>query len=288
MPFVLENMTITDFTWEFAGTRFHGMQWRPGKFSSILIIIHGIGEHIGRYAHVAEFFANEGYLVTGIDHYGHGKSDGKRGASKTLQEIFDYINAFVQHTQHVYRMPVVLYGHSMGGGILTGYLLHRQPKVKAAIISAPALIVAREPNAFLRGALGIGAALFPQLRIKQGLDIQKISHDPAAITKFQNDPLRHDKASLRLLHLLVANGLWCLRHAHLLNVSALLLHGSADEFTSVKGSRMFAERAPANLLTYKEWTNLYHEMHNEPEKMQVMQFMAGWLSHLPVAAQPVT
>ncbi|WP_158618158.1 alpha/beta hydrolase [Chitinophaga lutea] len=281
-------MTVSDFNWEFAGTHFHGMQWRPEKFGSLFIIIHGIGEHVGRYTHVARFFAEEGYLVAGIDHYGHGKSDGKPGASKTLDEIFDYVDAFIGHMQHVYRMPVVLYGHSMGGGILTGFLLHRHPRVKAAIISAPALIVARNPNALLRGVLGIGAALFPHLRIAQGLDIHKISHDPAEIEKFTADPLRHDKASLRLLHLLVSNGRWCLEHAGRLQVPALLLHGDADEFTSVAGSRTFAERAPKQLLTYKEWKGFYHEMHNEPEKMQVLQFMAGWLSHLPGAAPPVT
>lgn len=281
---VLKYVMSIDFHWEFAGARFHGMQWRPEKFSSIFVIIHGIGEHIGRYAHVADFFSKEGYLVTGIDHYGHGKSDGKPGASKTLEEIFDYLHAFIQHIQHVYRMPVVLYGHSMGGGILTGYLLRRQPDVKAAIISAPALIVARKPNAFLRGVLGIGAALFPQWRLKQGLDIQKISHDPAEVEKFRQDPLRHDQASLRLLHLLVANGLWCLRHAHRLQVPALVMHGNADEFTSVEGSRRFVLSAPPNLVTYKEWSGFYHEMHNEPEKLQVLQYMAGWLSHLQGSA----
>jgi alpha-beta hydrolase superfamily lysophospholipase len=281
---VLICIMVSDFNWEFAGTHFHGMQWRPEKFSNIFIIIHGIGEHVGRYAHVAEFFIREGYLVTGIDHYGHGKSDGKPGAAKTLEEIFDYLHAFIEHMRNVYRMPVVLYGHSMGGGILTGYLLHRQPAVKAAVISAPALIVARKPNAFLRGVLGIGAALLPQLRVKQGLDIHKISHDAAEVEKFRQDPLRHDKASLRLMHMLVSNGRWCLRHSSRLQAPALLIHGNADEFTSVDGSRLFAKRAPAQLLTYKEWDGLYHEMHNEPEKLQVLQFVAGWLSHLQPAA----
>lgn len=270
----------TDFYWEFAGARFHGMQWQPERFNSIFIIIHGIGEHVGRYAHVAVFFAQQGYLVTGIDHYGHGKSDGKPGASKTLPEIFDYLAAFTEHVRHVFRMPVVLYGHSMGGGLLTGYLLHRQPAVKAAIVSAPALIVARNPNVFLRTFLRVAAGLFPQWRFKQGLDIRKISHDPAEVEKFKQDPLRHDQASLRLLHLLVSNGRWCLRHADRLKVPTLLIHGNADEFTSVEGSRLFARKAPKTWLTYKEWNGLYHEMHNEPQKLEVLQFMTGWLSRV--------
>ncbi|WP_343307610.1 lysophospholipase [Chitinophaga niabensis] len=270
---------VTDFSWQFSGTHFHGITWQPERFSHVMIMIHGIGEHVGRYGHVAEFFQQEGYLVTGIDHFGHGGSDGKRGAAKKLEEIFDYLQGFIQYVQEAYQVPVVLYGHSMGGGILTGLLLHRQPDVLAAIISGPAYIVGSKPNAFLRGVLKVGATLFPQVRVTPGLDIHQISHDQKEVEKFQQDPLRHDKASLRLMDILVSNGAWCLEHADRLTVPSLLIHGNADTFTSVEGSRLFAERAPKKLLTYKEWDGFYHELHNEPGKIEVLQFIAGWLSH---------
>lgn len=267
-----------DFSWEFNGHKFHGITWQPEHYKRVMVIIHGIGEHVERYAPLAAFFNAEGYLVTGIDHYGHGKSDGKRGDILKLEEIFDYLEAFLQQTWDRYPAPMVLYGHSMGGGLLTGLLLRRQPDVQAAIISAPALLVASKPNAFLRGILRAGASLLPRLRVKTPLDINKISHDKSEVEKFENDPLRHPYASLRLMNILVSNGQWCLSHADRLQTPSLLMHGNADEFTSVDGSRQFAAKAPDKLVTYKEWEGLYHEMHNEPQRQEVFQFMAGWLS----------
>ncbi|MBV8251750.1 MAG: lysophospholipase [Chitinophaga sp.] len=272
-------MTANDFYWSTRNTRFHGIQWVPTTFSYVMIIVHGIGEHVGRYDHVATYFAEKGYAVIGIDHYGHGGSDGQRGATRGMEFCFDYLADFLQHVQTTFRKPIVMYGHSMGGGILTGFLLRRQPDIEAAVISAPALIVARRPGALLRGILYLGAALFPDLRVSQGVDIHKISHDPAQVEKFKADPLRHDRMSLRLAADMVRNGRWCLRHAKELKVPALLIHGSADALTAVEGSRKFADSAPPSLITYKEWTGGYHELHNEPNNKDVLFFINKWLTH---------
>ncbi|NIG54202.1 alpha/beta hydrolase [Chitinophaga sp. Cy-1792] len=271
-------MTGNDFYWSSNNSRFHGIQWVPAEFTHVMIIVHGIGEHIGRYDHVASYFAERGYAVTGIDHYGHGLSDGARGASRGMRFTMAYLWDFLQHTKEQYGKPVVMYGHSMGGGALTGFLLRKQPHIAAAVISAPALIVARRPGAFLRTVLNIGARLLPNLRVSQGLDINKISHNRAAVEKFRDDPLRHDRMSLRLANDMVRNGLWCLHHADLLKVPSLLIHGNADELTAVEGSRLFAERAPAGMVTYKEWPGSYHEMHNEDNSSDVLLFVYQWLT----------
>ncbi|PSL46222.1 alpha-beta hydrolase superfamily lysophospholipase [Chitinophaga niastensis] len=269
---------MNEFYWSYQQTRFYGINWIPANFNRVMIIVHGIGEHTGRYDHVAEFFMQEGFAVIGIDHYGHGKSDGKRGASRGFEFMFDYLQAFLLHVKELYGKPVVMYGHSMGGGVLTGFLLRRNPALQAAVISAPALIVAMRPGAFFKGLLKTAAALLPDLRVKQGLDINKISHDKAAVEKFLHDPLRHDEMSLRLASDMIQNGAWCLLHAADLKVRSLLMHGGADEFTAVEGSRLFAQRAPAKLLTYREWDGMYHEIHNESNNRDVLVFMAGWLS----------
>lgn len=269
-----------EFYWSWQQTTFHGIRWVPEHFNRLLIIVHGIGEHVGRYEHVAEFFMQEGFAVMGIDHYGHGKSDGPRGASKGFPFMFDYLEAWLQELQSAYHQPVVMYGHSMGGGVLTGFLLHRQPDIQAAVISAPALIIGRRPGKLLRGALQLLSTVAPGFRMNQGLDINKISHDKSAVEKFKTDPLRHDRLSLRLANDMIQNGLWCLQHAGELRVQSLLIHGNADEFTAVEGSRLFAQRAPAGMVTYREWEGLYHEMHNEPEYREVLLFIAGWLSNM--------
>ncbi|MBS0029179.1 alpha/beta hydrolase [Chitinophaga sp. 22321] len=271
---------MNEFYWTFRDTRFHGINWIPDKSDRVMIIVHGIGEHIGRYDHVAAFFMKEGFMVIGVDHYGHGKSDGKKGASKGFPFMFDYLEAFLEKVKNDYGKPVVMYGHSMGGGVLTGFLLHRHPGLSATVISAPALIIGTRPGSFLKGTLKVLSAIAPNLRIKQGFDIHKISHDKAAVEKFRKDPLRHEKISLWLANDMIQNGAWCLLHAASLKVKTLLIHGSADEFTAVEGSRLFAERAPAALLTYREWEGMYHEMHNEPDSRDVLLFMAGWLSNV--------
>ncbi|NSL87552.1 alpha/beta hydrolase [Chitinophaga sp. Mgbs1] len=271
---------MNEFYWSACNARFHGVSWIPDNFSRVMIIIHGIGEDISRYDQVAAFFQAQGFAVTGIDHYGHGKSDGKRGLTPGFEYMFDYLSDFLTHVQELYKKPVVMYGHSMGGGVLTGLLLRRKPPIQAAVISAPALIVAKRPGAFLRGVLRVLSAVAPNVRINQGLDINKISHDPEEVEKFRYHPLRHDKMSFRLVNDMIRNGLWCLEHASDLQTRSLLIHGDEDAFTSVDGSRLFAQKAPASLLTYKEWPGDYHEMHNETNRKEILSYVAGWLSGL--------
>lgn len=269
---------MEEFYWSFQQTKFHGIKWIPEKYDKVMVIVHGIGEHLARYEHVADFFMKRGFAVTGIDHYGHGKTDGLRGASKGFEFMFDYLQEFLQDIKIQFHKPVVMYGHSMGGGVLTGFLLKRQPELLAAVISAPALIIGTHPGPLLKGILRIVTAVVPNLRIPQGLDINKISHDRTAVEKFKNDPLRHEKLSFRLANDMIRNGEWCLNHATKLTIRTLLIHGNADEFTAVEGSRQFAAAAQASLLTFKEWDNLYHEIHNEPESGEVLNYIADWLN----------
>lgn len=266
------------FDWEYKNIRFAGTAWIPDRFHKVLVIVHGIGEHIGRYAHVADFFNQKGCAVIGIDHYGHGRSEGKRGASLGFEFYFDYLEAFLQYVEEQYKVPIDLYGHSMGGGIVTGFVLKRQPAIHAAIISSPALIVAKKLPSFLLSLLKGINAIVPNLQIKQGLDVNKISHDKDVVTAFNKDPLNHDRMSIRLAYEMIMNGLWCIDHAKQLKIPALLIHGNDDQFTSVEGSRKFVRNAPSNLLTYKEWDGGYHEMHNEPEKLIVLGYISDWLS----------
>ena len=271
---------MKEFYWSYEQKKFRGINWIPERFDKVMIIVHGIGEHIERYDHVAAFFMKQGFAITGIDHYGHGKSDGPRGASKGFEFMFDYLQEFLLHVKKEFNKQVIMFGHSMGGGVLTGFLLKRQPELMAAVISAPALIIGTRPGPALKGILKVITSIAPNIRIPQGLDINKISHDKTVVEKFRKDPLRHGKLSFKLANDMIQNGSWCLKHAKDLHVKTLLIHGNADEFTAVEGSRQFAESAPSQLITFKEWDNLYHEMHNEPEGKEVLSYIANWLKQL--------
>jgi len=267
---------MKEFNWSYLGTRFSGRSWLPANFKAIVILIHGIGEHTGRYAHVAAHFNHEGFGIIGIDHYGHGKSEGKRGASQGYEYAFDYLDSFLEHVQWLHDKPVLLYGHSMGGGMAMGYILKRKPRIKGAIISSPAFIVSRDPGPFLRGLLHVLYKLAPGLRIPQGLDLNKISRNKSVAKAFLKDGLNHGLMSIQLAYEMIENGKWCLAHAHELATPVLLIHGDADEFTSVKGSRYFAGHAPAEYLSYREWKGGYHELHNDPEQEEVLDALTSW------------
>lgn len=266
------------FQWFYKGIRFAGFSWEPENVDQVVVMVHGIGEHMGRYDYLARHFVKNNYLVIGIDHYGHGNSEGKRGTTKGYDFYFDYLDAFIRYVKEEWGKPVVLYGHSMGGGITAGYLLKRQPQLSAAVLSAPALMLTRAPSQLLTKTVGVLSKVAPDFLIDQGLDINKISRSPEIVASFKNDPLRFDKLSLRLAYEMVENGRWCIDHADLLQTRTLLMHGDADEFTSIKGSDQFAANAPAQFLSYKKWPGAFHELHNEPERDEILGFVKGWLS----------
>lgn len=268
------------FTWKYHELKFAGIEWKVADPNKVIVLVHGIGEHINRYDSLAKYFNQYGYLVIGIDHYGHGASDGQKGASKGFSFYFEYLQAFLNYVRQQYNKPIILYGHSMGGGIVTGFILKNIIPIDAAIITSPALLTYRRVPRYLLTILSVLNKLIPNIRIKQGLNLQKISHDKQVIEAFKKDPLNHDKMSIRLAYSMVINGLWCIEHAMQLKIPTLLIHGDADEFTSVEGSRLFASKAPAGLLTYKEWSGGFHELHNEPNKMEVLGFILSWLNKL--------
>lgn len=270
---------MEEFKWAYDDVSFSGKTWEPKNFDRVVIIVHGIGEHVGRYAGIANYLNAVGYLVTGIDHYGHGLSDGPRGANKGFEFAFDYLAAFLNHVIAQYNKPVILYGHSMGGGMVTGFVLKRQPLIKGVIISSPALIVPGV-SLFLKVILKALNATVPNFRIRQGLDINRLTHSGNVIEAFKNDKLKHDRISIRLAFEMISNGSWCIENAGLLKIPALLIHGSDDAYTSPEGSRLFALNAPGHLIVYKEWTGGYHELHNEPEQDKVLKFILDWLTAL--------
>jgi acylglycerol lipase len=270
---------MEEFKWTYDSVNFSGKTWEPKVFDYVIVIIHGIGEHIGRYVHVADYLNADGYAATGIDLYGHGLSDGPRGTSKGIEFTFDYLSAFLNYVLFTYQKPVILYGHSMGGGLVAGLVLKRQPSVKGVIISSPALLI---PGVTLFSKLifkGLNA-LVPNLRISLALGINKPTHSKNVIAVFKNDKLTHSRMSIRLAYEMILNGEWCLENAGYLRIPALVIHGSKDALTSPAGSRLFAKKAPQQLIFFEEWTGGLHELHNEPEKDEILSIILDWLQVL--------
>jgi len=267
-------------TWNFQsedGITFFAREWKPDSAKAVIALVHGHGEHIGRYEHVAEAMNAAGYAMTGFDLRGHGRSTGKRGHAPSYDALLDDVMRFLRQTAARFPdMPIFLYGHSLGGNLVINTALRRKPAVKGVIATGPWLRLAFEPPAAKISLAKTMQSILPGLLQSSGLETAALSHDEAVVRAYENDPLVHDKISARLFVVMYDAGLWALEHASELTLPMLLMHGSADRLTSADASREFAERA-GEKVTLKIWDGAYHEIHNEPEKEDVFRTMIAWM-----------
>ncbi len=260
------------------GIKFYEFGWEPdAKPKAVVGLVHGHGEHVGRYAHVGEAFAKAGYALVGFDARGHGKTSGPRGHTPSYDALMDDIADFLAQMQTRYPgLPRFLYGHSMGGNEVINFALRRKADLVGVISTGPWLKLAFEPPA-MQVALGrMMNNVAPGFTQKSGLDTAALSHDPNVVNAYNSDPLVHNKISARLFVAVYESGLWALDHAAEFPLPLLLMHGAADKITSAAASRQFAERGGKNV-TWRAWDGLYHEIHNEPEKAEVIKVMIDWM-----------
>ena len=231
-------MIQSEFSWQSQdGLQFFGQEWRPeGGARAVVALIHGLGEHSGRYQHVADYFTQHGLGVVALDHRGHGRTGGKRGHG-SYDAILDDIQHLIQEAEKRYPgLPVILYGHSLGGALVLYYALKRRPQVKGVISTAPGLIPANASGGQIALAK-IMSAIAPGFQIDNGLDVSGLSHDPETARAYTADPLVHPKISARLGLDLMQNGQWVIEHAAEFPLPLLLLQGSADRLVNPAGAR---------------------------------------------------
>ena len=273
-------MIQSEFSWQSQdGLQFFGQEWRPeGGARAVVALIHGLGEHSGRYQHVADYFTQHGLGVVALDHRGHGRTGGKRGHG-SYDAILDDIQHLIQEAEKRYPgLPVILYGHSLGGALVLYYALKRKPQLKGVIATAPGLIPARASGG-QKALAKIMSTIAPGFQINNGLDVTGLSHDPETARAYTADPLVHPKISARLGLDLMQNGQWVIEHAAEFPLPLLLLQGSADRLVNPAGARQFAAGL-AGKVTYKVYDGWYHELHNEVEKETVLADMVAWIDQI--------
>lgn len=272
-------MSSTPFSWQNAkGIKIYAQEWRPsGEPRGVVALVHGLGEHSGRYQHVAEALNAAGYGMIGFDLPGHGQTEGVRGHA-AYDEILDDIDCLLAEAGERYPgKRCFLYGHSLGGALVLYYTLKRKPNLNGVIASAPGLEVGAPVAAPKLLLAKVMAKLAPTFTMENGLDVNNLSHDPALVQAYKDDPLVHPRISARLGVDLLTRGSWIMSHAAEFPVPLLLIQGSGDRLVSPQANAAFARLVPADKITYKLWEGFYHESHNEPEKAQVLQVMIGWL-----------
>ena len=256
--------------------------WLPDdEPKAIIVIVHGMGEHGGRYRHVVNRLVPQGYAIYAADHRGHGRSSGKRMFINSWSDYLDDLGLFIKLVKERWAgRPFFLYGHSMGGNVTINYVLRHPDGYNAVIASAPAVGKLDVPPilALLSRML---SRLAPALQVKTDLDAQDISRDPAEAEAYFPDPLVQGFATPRFGVEITSSAEWAMAHAADFEPPLLMIHGDSDNIVNVLGSRNFfakVQQPDKKLIIYEGGV---HESHNDIHRDQVLDDIEQWLeTHL--------
>ncbi len=257
--------------------------WLPeGEVKAVLMVVHGLAEHSGRYMNVVDHFVPLGYAVYGLDHLGHGKSEGTRVFVERFSDLTDNVKTYFDMLQKWQPgKPIFILGHSMGGLISSAYLLDHQDELKGAIISAPAVKI---PDTISATTITLGRVL-SKIMPKAGLlalDANGVSRDPEVVKAYVNDPLVYTgKTTARLAAEMLGAMQRVTAEAGKIHLPLITIQGSADKLVDPGAAQMLYNKASSKDKTIKMYEGLYHEVLNEPERGIVLADVEAWLqAHL--------
>lgn len=268
-PFVAsdgENIAVQDWS-NYQGDRLRG----------VVLLVHGLGEHAGRYEALASCLNAWGFMVRGYDQYGHGESGGPRGGlpseTRLLEDLADIVDSTRARIQA--KTPLIVLGHSLGGLVAARFVSLALRPVDGLVLSSPAL----DPglNAVQKLLLAVLPRIAPNLRVGNGLDASLISHDPAVVAAYLADPLVHDRISGRLARFIADAGPETVALAPKWEVPTLLLYAGADKLVNSAGSQVFVAKAPPAVVSARCFEGLYHEIFNELQPAPVFAELRQWL-----------
>lgn len=274
-------MIHQEYQFTSSGTNLYCQHWLPhNKLKAKVVVIHGGGDHSGRFQHITDYFIPRGYGVFIFDLRGHGRSPGKRGHIESWSVFRKDVGNFIGFIQENHPAhPLILFGHSMGAAIVLDYCLHSTTSIDGVIATSPAI-----------GKLGIPAILFPLARflnkflpslvLPNGLNISHLSRDKDFVRKTKKDPLYHTKSTPRLGMELMKTIESIQDHAPAFKLPLLVVHGTGDRIASIEGSRFFVQSVKSNKVTYQEFCDGYHELFNDLDKIRVLEVLVDWMDQL--------
>lgn len=260
-------------------TRLHCVCHTPeGDVSAVLFLVHGLGEHSGRYEELAKIFTHNGLAVFAFDHRGHGKSEGKRGHAQSIEQLVEDVEHAMMKCRSLFlETPIFLFGHSMGGQIVANYLDKVKSKeVSGALISSALFKLADPPSTILTAIAIRMASIFPSFNFPNGLDAADISSIEEEVKAYKTDALVHNKISLALFDSLFSNGLRLCQQSQEVKIPVLVCHGDSDKITDPAASQLYANQI-GEKAAFNSWKGAYHEPHHDYDKEAVIQFYCNWV-----------
>ncbi len=274
-------MDRTNFEIQVAGIPLHGYLYPLPDPKAVVLIVHGMGEYGRRYERfVIPRLLDNGFSVIAYDQFGHGSNPGKKGHHPGQEYLLESIDKCLEKAKQSFgELPVILYGHSMGGNVSLSYVLERPGSIAGAVISSPFLRLSFDPPAWKLTLGRMLGKIFPSLTLANEIDAHAISRIPNEVEAYLEDPLIHDRVSPAYSIALMEKGENIIKRAHEINVPLLLLHGSGDQLTDPGASRELADRAGDNV-EYHEVKGGYHELHHDLQRQEVMNHILSWTNEL--------
>ncbi|HCE85872.1 MAG TPA: alpha/beta hydrolase [Bacteroidetes bacterium] len=272
-----------EYTASIAGQTLYGQIWEVEQAKAALILLHGMGEHSGRYSGTfVETMNKAGFNVLSIDLFGHGLSEGKRGACPSYESIYDIIDSLIARKETCWpELPFFLFGHSYGGNVLLSYT-HRTdgPQSPSSylgnILSAPMIELGFKPAAWKLFMGNLMYKIYPKWSEKSGLDTEAISSLESACEAYRQDPLIHDVVTAGMMVPALKAGQDMLSESFSYKVPTFMYHGDADRLTSYEASKQFAD-AHSDHVNFLSVENGYHEIHQDAMAQDVLASVIDWM-----------
>lgn len=274
-------MIHKEFTFTINRFELFGQYFQPTEVKAIVLLVHGMGEHSRRYENyvIPKLMENSIAIIT-YDQFGHGKTTGKRGHNPGFESLLDCIEVLLEKSEELFKgIPKFLYGHSMGGNLVINYSLRRVNKLSGIIVTSPFIKLAFDPPSWKLKMGKILQHFLPFVTMDSELEIEAISRDKNEVEKFKLDPMIHSKVSPNYSIAILDSGEWALENASKIKNEMLIMHGTADRITSHKASIDFANNS-GNKASLKLFEGAYHELHNELNKLDVLNHINEWINKI--------
>jgi len=242
-----------------------------------VVLLHGLGEHSGRYDYLARRLNSWGFAVRSYDQYGHGESGGVRGALPSPARLVDDLADVVESTRKRMQpgQPMIVLGHSLGGLVAAIAVSQDAIAIQGLVLSSPAFDAGL--NAFQKLLVATLPAIAPNLTVGNGLDPDFLSHDVDVVAFYKADTMVHDRISARLGRFIADAGPAVVERAAQWTVPTLLMYAGDDKLVDPRGSRAFAAAAPAQVVMSRCFEGLFHEIFNELDARPVFDLLRQWL-----------